>query len=86
VQFDPLVPVDPYILGLPLGLTVGTGTPAFEHAQGIQMFDYLSRHPEETQIFADGMRGHSVRTGAALSDTYDFSSIGSLADIGGAMD
>jgi len=68
-----------------LELTVRTGTPAFEHAQEIQMFDYLNRHPEETQIFADAMRGHIVQTGAALSDTYDFSSIGTLADIGGSQ-
>jgi hypothetical protein len=65
--------------------TLRTGTPAFEDGQGVQMFDYLGRHPEETQIFADAMRGHIVGTAAALLDTYDFSSIGTLADIGGSQ-
>jgi hypothetical protein len=68
-----------------LELTIRTGTPAFEQAEGIQMFDYLNQHPEETQIFAEAMRGHIVRTGAALSEAYDFSSIGTLADIGGSQ-
>jgi hypothetical protein len=68
-----------------LEVTMRTGTPAFEQAQGTQMFDYLTKHPEEMQIFADAMRGHIVEAGAALADTYDFSSIGALADIGGSQ-
>jgi hypothetical protein len=65
--------------------TVRTGTPAFEHAHGIELFDYLTRHPEEMQIFVDAMRSFTVETGAAMSDAYDFSSIGTLADIGGSQ-
>jgi hypothetical protein len=65
--------------------TVRTGTPAFEHAHGIELFDYLTQHPEEMQIFVDAMRSFTVETGAAMSDAYDFSSIGTLADIGGSQ-
>jgi hypothetical protein len=68
-----------------LELTIRTGTAAFEQAEGIQMFDFLNQRPEERQIFAEAMRGHIVRTGAALSEAYDFSSIGTLADIGGSQ-
>jgi len=49
-----------------LEYTVRTGTPAFEQAQGIQMFDYLSRHPEETQVFADASQ--RTRSEAHRSD------------------
>jgi O-methyltransferase len=65
--------------------TVRTGTPAFEHAHGMQMFEYLTQHPEEMQIFVDAMRSFTVETGAAVSEAYDFSSIGTLADIGGSQ-
>jgi O-methyltransferase domain len=65
--------------------TVRTGTPAFEHAHGMQMFEYLTQHPEEMEIFVDAMRSFTVDTGAAVSEAYDFSSIGTLADIGGSQ-
>jgi hypothetical protein len=64
--------------------TVRTGTPAFEHAHGMQMFEYLTQHPEEMEIFVDAMRSFTVETGAAVSEAYDFSGIGTLADIGGS--
>ena len=65
--------------------TVRTGTPAFEHAHGMQMFEYLTQHPEEMEVFVDAMRSFTVETGAAVSEAYDFSSIGTLADIGGSQ-
>jgi O-methyltransferase domain/Dimerisation domain len=64
--------------------TVRTGTPAFEHAHGMQMFEYLTQHPEEMEIFVDAMQSFTVETGAAVSEAYDFSGIGTLADIGGS--
>jgi O-methyltransferase domain len=77
----------PWTIGawMELEHSVRTGTPAFERAHGIELFDYLTRHPEEMQIFVDAMRSFTVQTGAALSDAYDFSSISTLADIGGSQ-
>jgi hypothetical protein len=48
------------------------------------VFDYLTQHREEMEIFVDAMRSFTVETGAAVSEAYDFSSIGMLADIGGS--
>jgi hypothetical protein len=41
----------------------------------MQMFDYLTQHPEEMEIFVDAMRSFTVETGAAMSIAYDFSSM-----------
>jgi len=49
------------------------------------MFEYLTQHPEEMEIFVAAMRSFTVETGAAVSEAYDFSSIGTLADIGGSQ-
>jgi hypothetical protein len=62
-----------------------TGTPAFEHVKGMQLFEYFDKHPNELELFADAMRSFSVATGAAVAETYDFSGIRTLGDIGGSQ-
>jgi hypothetical protein len=64
--------------------SVRAGTSAFENAYGMQIFEYFNKHPEELEMFTESMRSFSVTTGAALADTYDFSGIRTLADIGGS--
>jgi hypothetical protein len=68
-----------------LGHSIRTGTPAFDHVHGMQLFDYFDEHPNELELFAEAMRSFSVATGAALAKTYDFSGIRTLADIGGSQ-
>ena len=68
-----------------LGHSIRAGTPAFEHVHGMQVFDYFTRHPNELELFAEAMRSFSVATGAAVAETYDFSGIRNLADIGGSQ-
>src|ERR1700756_1235632 len=65
--------------------SVRAGTPAFEHVNGIQLFEYFDKHPNELELFAEAMRSFSVATGTAMAETYDFSGIRTLADIGGSQ-
>src|SRR5258707_11514695 len=66
-----------------LGHSIRAGTPAFEHVHGMQVFEYFNKHPNEPELFAEAMRSFSVATGTAMAETYDFSGIRTLADIGG---
>jgi hypothetical protein len=65
--------------------SVRAGTPAFDHVHGMQIFEYFNMHPNELELFAAAMRSFSVATGAAVAETYDFSGIRTLADIGGSQ-
>jgi hypothetical protein len=65
--------------------SVRAGTPAFEHLNGIQLFEYFDKQPNELELFAEAMRSFSVATGAAVAETYNFSGIRTLADIGGSQ-
>lgn len=66
-----------------LGEALRTGGTPLEIAFGAPLFSYLSTHPEDAAIFDAGMTAiHGPETQAML-DAYDFSSIGTLADIGG---
>jgi len=47
------------------------------------IFDYFSTHPEDGKLFDAAMTGVHGRETAAMLDAYDFSGIGTLADIGG---
>jgi O-methyltransferase domain len=65
--------------------SIRTGTPAFEHFKGMQLFEYFNKDPYELELFAEAMRSFSAATGTALAETYDFSGIHTLADIGGSQ-
>jgi hypothetical protein len=43
-----------------LGHSIRVGTPAFEHVNGIQLFEYFNKHPNELELFAEAMRSFSV--------------------------
>jgi O-methyltransferase domain len=68
-----------------LGHSIRADTPAFDHVHGMPLFEYFNKHPNEVELFAEAMRSFSVATGAALAETYDFSGIRTLADIGGSQ-
>jgi len=63
--------------------SVRTGEPAFEHQFGIGVFEYLAQNPEASAVFNDAMTGLTIQGAAAVADTYDFSKIGTIVDIGG---
>lgn len=63
--------------------SVRTGKPAFDKLYGEPVFDWLSKHPEQATVFDAAMVSVHGRETAAMIDAYDFSEIGTLADVGG---
>jgi hypothetical protein len=63
--------------------SVKTGKTAFDKVYGKPVFDFLTEHPEKAQVFDEAMVGVHGRETASMLESYDFSGIGVLADIGG---
>jgi O-methyltransferase domain/Dimerisation domain len=63
--------------------SVRTGKIAFDKLYGMPVFDFLSKNLEQAKVFDAAMVGVHGRETAAMTDAYDFSGIGVLADIGG---
>lgn len=63
--------------------SIRTGQSAFEKLYGQPLFDYLAEHPEHGKLFDAAMTGVHGRETAAMLDAYDFTGIGTLADLGG---
>jgi hypothetical protein len=63
--------------------SIRTGQSPFEKIHGTPVFDYLSQHPDKGRLFDDAMSGVHGRETTAMLDAYDFTGIGTLADIGG---
>ncbi len=66
-----------------LQYSIETGETAFDHVFGQRVFDYLAGHPDESEVFNEGMTGFSGKTSDAVVAAYDFSRFKTLADIGG---
>lgn len=60
-----------------------TGENALEHVLGESLFSYMHHTPELSKIFNDGMTSFSQIVSKGVLDTYDFSGIKVLADLGG---
>jgi ubiquinone/menaquinone biosynthesis C-methylase UbiE len=63
--------------------SVRTGEPAADHLFGENLFDYFAKHLEESAIFDEAMTSISSVEAQAVADAYDFTGIGTLADVGG---
>ncbi len=63
--------------------SVQTGEGGFRKIHGKPIFDFLSEHPETGEIFDAAMTGIHGRETAAVLETYDFTNIQSLVDVGG---
>jgi hypothetical protein len=63
--------------------SVQTGGSSFEHIYGMNLFDYYAQNPEPAKIFDESMTNLSVIHSAAITASYDFSSIQTLVDVGG---
>jgi hypothetical protein len=63
--------------------SVMTGEPAWETTHGEEVFDWLAGRPEEAQIFNNCMSELSFGAAPPIVEGYDFSGIGTLADIAG---
>jgi hypothetical protein len=62
---------------------VKTGKPAFEHAFGMTPFKYLAQNTEFATLFNDAMTSLTAAEDFAIPDSYDFSSIDKIVDVGG---
>lgn len=63
--------------------SVQTGKTAFDMLYGMPVFDFLSKHEEQAKNFDAAMVGVHGRETSAMTDAYDFSTFGVLADVGG---
>jgi hypothetical protein len=63
--------------------SVNTGEPAFPDLHGTNVWEHRTAHPEEGEIFDAAMTGLSAPVAEAVAQSYDFSGIGVLADVGG---
>jgi hypothetical protein len=63
--------------------SIQTGESAFEKQHGKPIFDYLTENPETGNLFDQAMTGVHGRETEAMLEAYDFTGIGTLADIGG---
>lgn len=66
-----------------LAYSVQTGKPASAHVYGLSLFEYLEQHPEDAEIFNKAMTGVTSQFTVAVANTYDFSTIKTLVDVGG---
>jgi hypothetical protein len=63
--------------------SVRTGEIAFPRVHSVEIFDYLRDHPDAEKVFQQAMTANTARSGAAITQVYDFSSADYVVDIGG---
>lgn len=66
-----------------LEYAIETGNTAQGKVHGAELFEYLANHPEDEALFIRAMTSYSLAAIPTIAASYDFSSIGTLADIGG---
>jgi hypothetical protein len=64
--------------------SVQTGKSGLEKSLGQPIFDWLAKHPTEASLFSETMIGVHGEEPATVAAAYDFSSVGTLVDVGGA--
>ena len=63
--------------------SVRTGEPAFPELYGATAWEYRQAHPEEDAVFNAAMTALSAGVVEAIVQSYDFSNVGVLMDVGG---
>jgi SAM-dependent methyltransferase len=63
--------------------SVRTGENAFRDLHGMDIWEWRSRHPEESELFDNAMASLSSQVAMAVLDAYDFSEFQSIVDVGG---
>jgi hypothetical protein len=64
--------------------SVRTGRPMAREALGMELFDWYAQNPEEAGFFNAAMGNLSALAAGELVRVYDFSTVRTVADIGGA--
>ncbi len=62
-----------------------TGTSAFEHVHGQEIFAYLRAHPTTARIFNEAMTESTALSDTAITRAYDFTGVERLVDVGGGQ-
>jgi hypothetical protein len=65
--------------------SVRTGRNAFEHANGLEFFEYLQQNPNDAKIFNNAMASITSLNVSLISSMYDFSQFNTVIDIGGGQ-
>lgn len=65
--------------------SVMTGQTGFSRAHGVELFEYLERHPEHARTFNANMSAMTQEEAQAVIEAYDFAGTEVLADIGGGL-
>jgi hypothetical protein len=60
-----------------------TGKTGYEHVLGHSLFDYNHQHPEHGTLFNNMMTEWTAAVAPTVAAAYDFSSVGTLVDVGG---
>lgn len=63
--------------------SVSTGETALKHITGLGPFEFLKQNPAEEEVFNAAMSNLSSEYAHAVIEAYDFSGLGTVADIGG---
>ena len=63
--------------------SVKTGEIAFDNFFGADVWKYFQQNPEDAAIFNNSMSGMTAATNEEILAVYDFSSFGTIVDIGG---
>jgi O-methyltransferase domain len=63
--------------------SVRTGEIAFPRVHGVEIFDYLCQHPDAAEVFQQAMTANTTRSGAAITQIYDFTGAKRIVDVGG---
>jgi len=67
-----------------LAYSIQTGKSGFEKSLGMPIFDWLAKNPEDASLFSETMIGFHGAEPPAVAASYDFSSVGTIVDVGGA--
>jgi len=66
-----------------LDYSMRTGKSGFEHIHGKSFWQYLKENPEFAADFNESMSDLTLQHASAVAETYDFSGIGTVVDVGG---
>lgn len=62
---------------------VRTGENGFEQAHGVPLWEYLTEHPDEQELFDGAMTALSRVTADSVAEAYDFGRFSTVVDVGG---
>lgn len=72
-----LTPMDDFLY------RIQTGENSFNHANGLEMYEYFEQIQREAQIFNSAMASLTSSHASLISSTYDFSQFNTIIDTGG---